>query len=267
MKQHPYAKGMGKTRYLVSGSRIDVCYVINFLSCFMHNPGIKHWKSFKRVLRYLNHTKNYGICYSRSQSGSPLMPLLLGWSDSNWGGNLDSRRSTSGFLFMLAGGAISWSSKRQMAVILSSAEAEFVAVAQATKEGMWIQMLLTELNMIPQPSLITFQVSCIYLARNPKHSEKTKHMDLKYHFIREMVEEKKLFLEHTSTEDMWTDFLTKPLSVLRDAARKLVWSQYRPDVLLYHLRRPVSMEGAIAHLDDPPNVSLYHLDRTYRPSL
>lgn len=104
-------------------------------------------------------------------------------------------------------------SKKQTAVTLSSAEAEYVAVTLATKEGMWLQMLIEELDMVPKPPLKIFcdNLSCVYLASNPKHSERTKHVDMKFHFIRELVESQKLSLEHTPTSHMWADFLTKPL--------------------------------------------------------
>ncbi|KAH7351683.1 hypothetical protein KP509_19G009700 [Ceratopteris richardii] len=126
---------------------------------------------------------------------------------------MSSRKSTSGCVFTLAGGAISWFSKKQTTVALSSTEAEFVALALTTKEGLWIQALLQEL--LPEkcfPLKIFYDnQSCIQLASNLKHSEKTKHLDLKYHFIRELVEHKKLQLSYTSTHLMWADMLTKPL--------------------------------------------------------
>lgn len=210
MTQFPYRQLLGKLRYLVTGTRLDICYSINFLSRFMHNPGFKHWKALLRVVRYLKFTRNFGLLYSSNSTLSPLTSII-GWSDSDWGGEMDTRRSTAGFSFVLAGAAVTWQSKKQTAVTLSTAEAEFVAVALATKEGLWIQMLIEELKIIPRISLKIYSdnLSCIYLASNPKHSEKTKHVDLKYHFIREMVESHKLQLEHSPMDLMWADFLTK----------------------------------------------------------
>lgn len=178
----------------------------------MHNPCIKHWKALLRVLRYLQHTRNLGLMYHCDTNPSHLT-ALLGWSDSDWGGEIDTRRSTAGYTFTLAGAAVTWQSTKQDKVTLSSTEAEFVAVALATKEGLWIQMLIEELKIIPciPLKILCDNMSCIHLVKNPKHSEKTKHVDLKYHFIREMVEDKKLELEHISTDHMWADFLTKPL--------------------------------------------------------
>lgn len=211
MTQYPYRQLIGKMRYLVSGTRPDICHACNFLSKFMHNPGIKHWKALLRIARYLKSTRNLGICYHHTQSSNS---SLLGWSDSDWGGEIGSRRSTAGFVFTLAGGAITWQSKRQVAVTLSTAEAEFVAVALAAKEGLWIQALIEELQIMPKPMLKIYcdNQSCIFLASNPKHSEKTKHVDLKFHFIRELIENRKMQLEYTPTDIMWADFLTKPLT-------------------------------------------------------
>lgn len=161
------------------------------------------------MLRYLNHTAHYGIAYTASLDGAA--PRLIGWSDFDWGGNLDTHHSTFGFVFVLVGGAISWQSRKQSTVVLSSTEAEYVAAALAAKEGIWIQRLLEELPMFRSLPIIFYLDNqlCIHLAKNPKHHEKTKHVDFKYHFIRELVEEEKIKLEYTPTEYMWVDFLTK----------------------------------------------------------
>ncbi|KAH7416035.1 hypothetical protein KP509_14G072300 [Ceratopteris richardii] len=126
---------------------------------------------------------------------------------------MNSRKSTAGALFMLAGGVVAWTSKKQSSVALSSAEAEFVALALAAKEGLWLQTLIKEIlpNKTITLKLFCDNQPCIQLASNPKHSEKTKHVDLKYHFVRELVEQKKLHLSHVSTHIMWADMLTKPL--------------------------------------------------------
>ncbi|MCO5561605.1 hypothetical protein L7F22_015226 [Adiantum nelumboides] len=167
------------------------------------------------MLRYLNYTKDFGITYHASSSNSA--PQLIGWSDSNWGGDQDTRHSTSGFVFVLAGGAISWQSREQSTVALSSTEEEYVAAAMAAKESIWLQRLLEELQIF-KPLPITLYLdnqSCIHLAKNPKHHEKTKQVDFKDHFIRELVEEGKINLEYTPTEYMWADFLTKAVPKIK----------------------------------------------------
>ncbi|KAH7420982.1 hypothetical protein KP509_13G034500 [Ceratopteris richardii] len=204
---------IGKFRYLVSCTRPDLCFAVNFLSRFMHAPTRPHWHSLKRCIHYLQATKHFGLLYHKSSNPSPTLHLT-GWSDSDWGGEISSRKSTAGGVFVFAGASISWFSKKQGAVALSSAEAEFVALARTSKEGIWLSMVLKEL--LPQTQvqvkLLCDNLSCIQLASNLKHSEKTKHVDIKYHFIRELVEQKKIHLSYTSTHIMWAELLTKPLA-------------------------------------------------------
>ncbi|MCO5574355.1 hypothetical protein L7F22_028138 [Adiantum nelumboides] len=143
MVEVPYRPSLGSVRYLVTCTRPDVCLDAGVHSRFMHNPGKVHWQSNKRMLNYLNHTNDFGITYHSSLNKDALR--LIGWSDSNWGGDQDTHHSTSGFVFVLAGGAISWQSRKQSTVALSSTEAEYVAAAMAAKEGIWLQRLLEEL--------------------------------------------------------------------------------------------------------------------------
>ncbi|MCO5594128.1 hypothetical protein L7F22_048149 [Adiantum nelumboides] len=218
MAEVPYRPSLGSVRYLVTCTRPDVCLAAGVHSRFMHNPGNVHWQSNKRMVKYLNHTNDFGITYHASLNKDA--PRLIGWSDSDWGGDQDTRYSTSGFVFVLAGGAISWQSRKQATVALSSTEAEYVAAAMAAKEGIWLQRLLEELQIF-KPLPITLHLdnqSCIHLAKNPKHHEKTKHVDFKYHFIRELVEEGKINLEYTPTEYMWADFLTKAVPKVKHDA-------------------------------------------------
>ena len=115
---------------------------------------------------------------------------LQGWSDSDWGGDLNTRHSTSSFVFTLAGGAISWQSRKQQTIALSTTKVEYVAMALASKEGLWIQRLLQEMGIskLPPFTLYIDNMSCITLVKNPKHHRKTKHVDFKFHFIRELTE-------------------------------------------------------------------------------
>ncbi|KAH7439967.1 hypothetical protein KP509_04G084800 [Ceratopteris richardii] len=170
-------------------SRFDLCFAINYLSRYMHSPSMQHWTSLKCCIRYLSTTRE--------------------------GGEMNSHKSTGGAVFMLGGGAVAWTSKKQSSVALSSADAEFVALALAAKEGLWLQTLIKEILPATTISLKLFcdKQPCIQLTSNRKHSEKTKHVYLKYHFIRELVEQKKLHLSYVSTHMMWADMLTKPLGV------------------------------------------------------
>ena len=217
----PYKQILGCIRYLVSCTRPDLCFTAGILSRFMQDPGPKHWQALKRLLRYLKRTKDMVLTYSRSQSESINMNLegwtnpsqLSGWTDSDWGGDVDGRKSTSGFVYCLAGAAIAWRSKKQTTVALSSTEAEYVAAALAAKEGIWIHSILEELNLFKTSKLILHcdNQSCIKLACNPKMSDNIRHVSFKHHFLRDLIEEKKLDLKYASTTLMWADFLTKPV--------------------------------------------------------
>ena len=170
-----------------------------------------HWRQAKRLLRYINHTKDLCLVYAMTTS---INPPLLAWSDADWGGDKDTRRSTSGYVFTLSGGAVSWQSKLQKSVAQSSTEAEYVALSLAAKEGIWIRRFLEE-TRICSISTITLQCdnkSAILMTKQHKQSERTKHIDFKVHFIRDLVEEKTCTVEYTPTEEQWADFLTKPTS-------------------------------------------------------
>jgi hypothetical protein len=157
----------------------------------MQNPGEAHWEALIQVFRYLKVTSTLGLTY-KHQNGN----TLQGWFDVDYNGNKDTKHSTSGYVFTIAGGAISWKSKKQNTVALSSTEAEFIAAAFATK-GVWLQRLLYEL--IDHPLKVTYYLSpkftleidnqsCITLLKAPKHHENTKHIDYKYFYVKEMVE-------------------------------------------------------------------------------
>ena len=220
METIPYRQILGSIRYLVSCTRPDLSFSAGYLSRFMQNPGVKHWEALKRVMRYLQYTKDMTITYKSFQSwntssleGWHTSPLQ-GWTDSDWGGDVDSSRSTSGMVFMFAGGAISWRTKKQTTVALSSTEAEYVAAALAAKEGLWLKSILKELDVIQLSHMKMYcdNQSCIKIAINPKLTDQNKHIKAKHHFLRDLVEMKELELHYTSTTTMWADFLTKPVS-------------------------------------------------------
>jgi len=142
------------------------------------------------------------------------MLKLIGYSDANWGNNTDTRKSTTGYLFYLSGGVVSWSSKRQATVALSSTEAEYMALTHTTKESIWLRTILKELGFAQNDATTLYEdnQSCIALAKNPIHHARTKHIDIQHHFVREKVESKEVELAYMSTDDMVADALTKPLA-------------------------------------------------------
>ena len=138
---------------------------------------------------------------------------MHGFVDADWASDVNDRKSTSGFVFMLGGAAISWSSKKQTSVALSSTEAEYIAAAHATKEVVWLRRLLTELSLDLSPPTILHvdNQSAIAIARNPEFHDRTKHIEVRHHFLRHKVEAEEICLEYISTEDQVADVLTKGL--------------------------------------------------------
>ena len=138
---------------------------------------------------------------------------FIGYSDADWAGDLDDRRSTSGYLFKLSGVAVSWRSKKQSCVELSTAEAEYMALASAAQEAVWMQSLQNYLNEASVKSTFIYEdnQSTICIAKNPQYHGRTKHIDIKFHYIHEQVEKKAIQLEYCESKNMVTDMLTKAL--------------------------------------------------------
>ena len=138
VNQQLYQSAIGSLMYLSVSTRPDITYAVSVLTKFSSKPTNQHWTALKRVMRYLKGTVNFDILYSRKFS--------IGYSDADWAGNLDDRQSTSGYLFKISGGAISWRGKKQQCVILSTAEAEYLALANAAQEAVWLRRLSTDLQ-------------------------------------------------------------------------------------------------------------------------
>ncbi|HVX00705.1 MAG TPA: reverse transcriptase domain-containing protein, partial [Candidatus Babeliaceae bacterium] len=215
MAKVPYQSAIGAIMYCMLGSRPDVAYAITALSQFSSNPGWQHWNAVKRLIRYLNTTQDYKLTY-RSKKGDE-GPCLYGYSDADWGNNIDDRRSYTGYLFMLAGGAVSWQAKKQPTVALSSMEAEYMAATQAAKEALWWRSFLTELgmNVSNETVLLSDSKGAIDLAKNPEFHPRSKHIAIQHHFIRMQVANKSVKMEYIGTEIMAADILTKPLGRIR----------------------------------------------------
>jgi hypothetical protein len=175
----------------------------------------------KRIFRYLRGTTNYSLVYNKAGNAE-----LVGYTDSDWGGDLETRRSTSGHAFLLSGAAISWSSKKQQTVALSSTEAEYVALAGAVQETLYLKSLLADLSYGDGGAPIKIHVdnqSAIKISKNSVLSNRTKHIDIKYHFSRERVDDGTVVLEYIPTEHMLADVLTKAVgsTVLNKLVPKL----------------------------------------------
>lgn len=204
----PYRAAVGSLNYLAVATRPDIAFAVGVASRHMANPGPADVKLVKKIIRYVKGTKDQGLTY---KSGTVME--LISYSDSDYAGCEATRRSTSGALFMLAGGAVGWSSKRQRTVALSTCEAEYVAAACAAKELLWMKRLLKEMIGIFKTQILYIDnQSAIKLINNKMTNDRSKHIDVKYHFIRELVENGQIIPEFVGTRDQLADIFTKPLN-------------------------------------------------------
>ena len=212
MRSVPYREAIGSLMYAAIGTRPDITFAVTLLSQFLENPGRAHWEQAKRVIRYLKGTRDHELVFG-SAGG------VEGFCDANWGNDIDDRHSICGYVFTLNGGAISWSSKNQSVVALSSTEAEYIGITHAAKESTWIRHLLSELY---SPQVLDYPLtihcdnkSAIELARNATFHSRKKHIAIRYHFIREALNNGVISLEHRGTDDMPADMFTKALIRLK----------------------------------------------------
>ena len=202
-----YKQMVGSLMYITT-TRPDVMFAASFISRFMAKPKEIHLQAAKRVLRYLKGTVDYGIFYKKSGNQK-----LIAFTDSDYAGDIDDRRSTSGYVFLLSGGAISWSSKKQPIVTLSSTEAEFVAAAACACQAVWMRRILENLNHEQEgcTTLLCDNSSTIKLSRNPIMHGRSKHIDVRFHFLRDLTRDKVIELVHCNSQDQVADLLTKPI--------------------------------------------------------
>jgi Reverse transcriptase (RNA-dependent DNA polymerase)/GAG-pre-integrase domain len=219
LKNLPYRQAVGSLMYLAQMTRADLTYAVGVLSRVLDCPTQQHWDAFLHTLRYLKGTSQLALRYRRSgpqpaeTHGFNSWSTPEAWADADWAGDPHSRRSTSGYVFMLNGGAISWRSKLQPTVALSSTEAEYRASTDAGMEIVWLRKVLHDLGytQTSPTELRGDNKSAISLALNPVFHARTKHIELQYHWIREKVVDGTVVLKHYPTEDMTADIMTKAL--------------------------------------------------------
>jgi hypothetical protein len=211
-KDVPYQEAVGSLLFLSQGTRPDIAQAVNEVSRYNSYHTKSHWAAVKRIFRYLRGTSGTKLTYTASSSGD-----FVGYSDSDWGGDRDSRKSTQGYVFKMANGAISWKSSKQNTIALSSTEAEYMALCTAVKEGLWLRQLAGELfqeGNDMNKSLIIFcdNQSAIKLSLSEGYRPRTKHIDLKYHFIREKIKNGDIDVQFIGTNFNTADALTKGVS-------------------------------------------------------
>jgi hypothetical protein len=207
MDQIPYRQAVGVLRYLADVSRPDIAAAVGEASRHCEAPEQQHWAAVRRIFKYLVGTKDYVLEFKVAKDLK-----LEAFADANWGGDLETRRSTTGYLLFFAG-PVSWRSCLQRSVALSTAEAELMAVCEAAREVMWARQLLSELGFPQWLATIIFNdnQACIAMSDHEINHSRAKHIDLRYHFVRELVEGKKIIVQFVPSKDNLADILTKPL--------------------------------------------------------
>jgi hypothetical protein len=214
MKNIPYASTVGSLMYAQVYTRPDIAFAVGMLGRYQSDPGLDHWRAAKKVMRYLQGTKDYMLMYRRTDNLE-----VIGYSDSDFAGCIDSRKSTSGYIFLMASGAVSWRSAKQTLTATSTMEAEFVSCFEATSHGVWLKSFISGLRIMDSISrplrMYCDNSAAVFMAKNNKSGSRSKHIDIKYLAIRERIKEKKVVIEHFNTELMIADPLTKGMPPLK----------------------------------------------------
>lgn len=205
---YPYRQLIGSLMYLAIATRPDICYAVSIASRYLESPSQMHENAAKRILKYIRGTSNYGLLYHSDER-----ERIRGFSDADYAGDTDTRRSTTGFCFLIGNGVVSWNSERQKSVSLSTTESEYVAASNAVKELVWIKRMVNELAPGDLMSSILYvdNQSAIRLIKNPEFHKRSKHIDVRYHFIRERFQEGDFDLEYVPTKEQIADVFTKAL--------------------------------------------------------
>ena len=192
-----------------------MAFSVNNYARFMSNPNEEHFKALNQIWQYIRSTIFLGILYSfKNAENSNSEPELIGYVDSDWGGDFSTRKSTTGYLFLFGNSPVSWSSRLQKTVALSSCKAEYIALKEASKELIWLQSLFNQLNIKYNANLIYCDnKSTIDLSKNSEHYARTKHIDIQYHFIRDCIKNNIFKLLYINTKDQLADALTKTLDI------------------------------------------------------
>jgi hypothetical protein len=225
-EKQTYMSIIGCLIYAAVMTRPDISFAVSKLSQKMSNPDHDDWIAAKRVLRYLKGSTSLALNYKKNETNE-----LIGYVDADWGNDSDSRRSTTGYVFLLAGAAISWISKRQATVALSSTEAEYMAACTATREAIYLRQLLNNLEMAQPTTVLNIDnQGAIVLSKERVTSARTKHIDIQYHFIREKIHQNQIKPEYVATQDQIADCLTKAVGsqILRKGILSIFGQDLRP---------------------------------------
>jgi len=215
VNQSLYQSLIGSLLYAALGTRPDIQFAVSAVAKYSSKPNQSHLTAALRILRYLKKTKHLILWYEQNDD------KVVGFSDADYARDVDDRHSTSGYVFVLGSGAISWYSGKQKGVTTSTAQAEYVALSHTTKEAVFLRQLLSELEGTDYGPISVQEdnQAAIAIAKNPVFHSKAKHIDICYHFTREAIVDRQIVLEYCNTNDMTADILTKP--VVRSRFEKL----------------------------------------------
>jgi hypothetical protein len=213
-----YRSMIGSLLYFTA-SRPDIAFSVGVCARFQANPKESHLTAVKRIIRYVNATVNYGICFSGETN-----LVLAGYSDADWAGNADDRKSTSGGCFYVGTNLVAWMSQKQASISLSTVEAEQIAAGSCCTQLLWMKKLLYDYGFTQDTMAIHYDnTSAINISKNPVQHSRTKHIDIWHHFIRDLVESMEVALMFIPTENQSADILTKPLHGRRfESLRKAI---------------------------------------------
>jgi hypothetical protein len=211
-RSNSYAKLLGSLQYLANSTRPDISYAINKLALYTTNPSLQHHSAIKQILRYLAGMTTLGITYHNSQYGNKDENLFHGYADAAFA-NADDEKSTTGYVFLAAGGSITWKSKKQSIIALSTTESEYIALSEAGREACWLRNLYEELRF-PQKYATIIKgdnEGSVILTCNPQFHHCTKHIATRHHWIRDLVCDQELNIQNCHDPKQTTDILTKAL--------------------------------------------------------
>ncbi|CAM8986844.1 unnamed protein product [Rhodiola kirilowii] len=216
VSQLGYSQVIGCLMYAMTSTRPDIAYAVGKLSRYTSNPSTHHWEAIRRVLKYLKGTMNYGLVYAGFPS------VLEGYSDASWITNLEDHSSTSGWVFLLEGGAISWASKKQTCITSSTMESEFIALAAAGKEAEWLRNLVPEIPLWPKP-VASISIHCdskatLAKAYSQMYNGKSRHLGVRHSAVRELITHGVISIDYVRTHQNLADHLMKGLA--RDLVHK-----------------------------------------------
>lgn len=217
MSRIPYRSVVGSLLYASVCTRPDISLAVSKVAKFVNNPGLTHWKAVVRIVQYLKGTKSHGLLYTKEGK------TLLGYSDASWGDADNNRKSTTGYLFKHGENLVSWATYMQTSTARSTVEAEYMALSDASQEAVWLRRMLFEIGGVQRDSteIMEDNQGCIAMALNPVGHKRLKHVEIRYHFLRELVCRGTVSLRYCPTARMTADVLTKPLStVLFERHRK-----------------------------------------------